>query len=329
MIIVTGGAGFIGSNIARGLNDLGIEDIIIIDDLKNASKHKNLNRIKFLDYIDKEDSIDFIYSFIKKNKNGKNNNKNKKNKIEAVFHQGACSDTMETDGNYMMKNNYEYGKNILHICLENKIRFLYASSASVYGNGEKGFAEKEENEYPLNVYAFSKYQFDRYVNILFKQKKIKSQVVGLRYFNVYGQQENHKGKMASVAFHLFNQIKSGENMKIFEGSENFLRDFIYIDDVVSVNNFFFENEKIKGIFNCGTGHAESFLEIAKALKEIYTKSNIEYIPFPNALKGKYQKFTQADLTNLRKAGYDKKFINVNSGVKKYAKILEESGGYLI
>lgn len=315
MIIVTGGAGFIGSNIVRGLNNLGIDNIIIIDDLKNASKHKNLNRIKFADYIDKDNSIDFI------TKNC--------GKIDSIFHQGACSDTMETDGNYMMKNNYETSKNILHLCLENKIRFFYASSASVYGNGEKGFAEKEENEYPLNVYAFSKYQFDRYVNILFKQKKINGQVVGLRYFNVYGPQENHKGKMSSVAFHLFNQIKSGENMKIFEGSENFLRDFIYIDDVVSVNNFFFENEKISGIFNCGTGRGESFLEIAKALKEIYTKSNIEYTPFPEALKGKYQKFTQADLTKLREAGYNKSFMNVNAGVKKYAKILEESGGYLI
>lgn len=315
MIIVTGGAGFIGSNIVRGLNNFGIDDIIVIDDLKNASKHKNLNRIKFKDYIDKDNSIDFITKNI--------------GKIEAIFHQGACSNTMETDGNYMMKNNYETSKNILHLCLENKVRLFYASSASVYGNGERGFVEKEENEYPLNVYAFSKYQFDRYVNILFKEKKINSQVVGLRYFNVYGPQENHKGKMASVAFHLFSQIKLGENMKIFEGSENFLRDFIYIDDVVSINNFFFENEKISGIFNCGTGVGESFLEIAKALKEIYTKSNIEYIPFPEALKGKYQKFTQADLTNLRNVGYSKSFLNVNSGVKKYAKILEESDGYLI
>lgn len=303
MIIVTGGAGFIGSNIVRGLNNLGLDDIIIIDDLKNASKHKNLNRIKFRDYIDVESSIDFI----------KNNSTHK---LEAIFHQGACSDTMETDGNYMMKNNYEYSKNLLHICLENKIRLFYASSASVYGNGDKGFAEREENEYPLNVYAFSKYQFDRYVNNLAKEKKINTQVVGLRYFNVYGPQENHKGRMASVAFHLFNQIKLGESMKIFEGSENFLRDFIYIDDVVSVNNFFFENEKIRGIFNCGTGHAESFLEIAKALKEVYSKSNIEYIPFPDALKGKYQKFTQANLTNLREAGYDKDFMSVNSGDRK-------------
>ena len=318
MIIVTGGAGFIGSNIVRGLNNLGIDDILIVDNLKNASKHKNLNRIKFRDYIDKEDfNLDYLTSFV-------NNNK-----VEAIFHQGACSDTMETDGKYMMKNNYEYTKNILHVCLDKKIRFLYASSASVYGNGENGFEEDEKNEYPLNVYAFSKYQFDRYLNKLFKENKVNSQVVGLRYFNVYGPQENHKGRMASVAFHLFNQIKAGERMKIFEGSENFLRDFIHIDDVVSVNNFFFANPDKSGIFNCGTGNAESFVEIAKALKEVYKSAEIEYIAFPDALKGKYQKYTQADLKKLRAIGYDKAFMNVNTGVKKYAEVLEKSGGYLM
>ena len=314
MIIVTGGAGFIGSNIVRGLNNLGIDDILIVDNLKNASKHKNLNRINFRDYIDKEDfDSDLIRDM----------------NVEAVFHQGACSDTMETDGKYMMKNNYEYTKNIFHACIYRKIRFLYASSASVYGNGENGFEENEKNEYPLNVYAFSKYQFDRYVNKLFRENKIESQVVGLRYFNVYGPQENHKGRMASVAFHLFNQIKAGEKMKIFEGSENFLRDFIHIDDVVSVNNFFFENENKSGIFNCGTGKAESFVEIAKALKEVYSSAEIDYIEFPEALKGKYQKFTQADLKKLRNCGYNKDFMNVNTGVKKYAEVLEKSNGYLM
>ena len=321
MIIVTGGAGFIGSNIVKGLNNLGIDDILIVDNLKNASKHKNLNRIKFFDYIDKDDfTPDFLNSYI---------NYNKIKKIEAIFHQGACSNTMETDGKYMMKNNYEFSKNILHICLDKKIRFLYASSASVYVNGNNGFEENDKNEYPLNVYAFSKYQFDRYVNILFNKNLINTQVVGLRYFNVYGMQENHKGKMASVAFHLFNQIKSGENMKIFEGSENFLRDFIYIDDVVSVNNFFFEHSDKSGIFNCGTGNAESFIEIAKTLKEIYNYAKIEYIPFPDDLKDKYQKFTQSNLKKLRDEGYDKPFMNVNTGVKKYVEFLEKNNGYLM
>ncbi len=318
MIIVTGGAGFIGSNIVRGLNNKGIDKILIVDNLLNISKHKNLNKIRFFDYVDKEDfTVDFLRYFIKQHK------------VEVIFHQGACSDTMATDGKYIMKNNYEYSKNILHICLENNIRFFYASSASVYGNGENGFIEDEKNEYPLNGYAFSKYQFDRYVNILKKDNKINTQVVGLRYFNVYGPQENHKGKMSSVAFHLFNQIKGGENMKIFEGSENFLRDFIYVDDAVSVNMYFYDNSHISGIFNCGTGKAESFIEIAKALNEVYSDAKIEYIPFPETLKGKYQKFTQADLTNLRKAGYDKEFLSVNEGTKKYASILEKSNGYFL
>ena len=251
MVIVTGGAGFIGSNIVKGLNDRGIDKIIIVDNLSNASKHKNLNKIKFYDYIDKTDFN--ITEFLAKNN------------VDAVFHQGASSNTMETDGKFMMKNNYECTKDTFNACQQHNVRLFYASSASVYGNGDKGFVEKEECEYPLNVYAFSKYQFDRYLNQNFAG--ISSQVVGLRYFNVYGPQENHKGKMASVAFHMFNQIKNNEPMKLFESSENFRRDFIYIDDVVSVNMFFFDNPDKSGIFNCGTGHAESFCEIANALKE--------------------------------------------------------------
>ena len=195
-----------------------------------------------------------------------------------------------------MKNNYECTKDTFNACQKHNVRLFYASSASVYGNGDKGFVEKEECEYPLNVYAFSKYQFDRYLNIHFKN--INSQVVGLRYFNVYGPQENHKGKMASVAFHMFNQIKNNEPMKLFEGSENFRRDFIYVDDVVSVNMFFYENPDKSGIFNCGTGHAESFCEIANALHEKYKDAKVEYIPFPESLKGKYQTFTEKSTSEL-------------------------------
>lgn len=313
MILVTGGAGFIGSNIVKGLNNKGIEDIIITDNLTNGNKHKNLNRINFNDFIDKED-FDI-------------NNFFEKNKIEAVFHQGACSSTTESNGKYMMKNNYEYTKNILEACIKYNVRLIYASSASVYGNGDKGFKESLECEYPLNVYAFSKYQFDRYITKLFSTLKI--QVVGLRYFNVYGPQENHKGKMASVAYHMFNQIKNGESMKLFEGSENFIRDFIHVDDVVSVNMFFYENRDISGIFNCGTGKAESFCKIAEALKDIYKDAKVETIPFPDSLKGKYQTYTEADISKLREAGYKKEFINLFDGTKKYANILETTGGYIV
>lgn len=313
MVIVTGGAGFIGSNIVKGLNDKGIDNILIVDNLEKAEKHKNLNKIKFYDYVDKRDFN--VEEFLQNNK------------VEAVFHQGASSNTMETDGRYMMKDNYECTKETFLACQKHNVRLFYASSASVYGNGDKGFIEKEECEYPLNVYAFSKYQFDRFLNLNIKH--LGSQVVGLRYFNVYGPQENHKGRMASVAFHMFNQIKNNEPMKLFEGSQNFKRDFIYVDDVVAVNMFFFEHQSISGIYNCGTGNAESFCEIANALKEKYTEAKIEYIPFPESLVGKYQTFTQSDITSLRKAGYNKPFISLKEGTLKYADILENSGGYII
>ena len=313
MVIVTGGAGFIGSNIVKGLNGKGIDNILIVDNLEKAEKHKNLNKIKFYDYVDKRDFN--VEEFLQNNK------------VEAVFHQGASSNTMETDGRYMMKNNYECTKETFLACQKHNVRLFYASSASVYGNGDKGFIEKEECEYPLNVYAFSKYQFDRFLNLNIKH--LGSQVVGLRYFNVYGPQENHKGRMASVAFHMFNQIKNNEPMKLFEGSQNFKRDFIYVDDVVAVNMFFFEHQSISGIYNCGTGNAESFCEIANALKEKYTEAKIEYIPFPESLVGKYQTFTQSDITSLRKAGYNKPFISLKEGTLKYADILENSGGYII
>lgn len=313
MIIVTGGAGFIGSNIVKGLNDKGIDNILIVDNLTNAEKHKNLNKINFNDYIDKNDfnAEDFL----------------KNNKVEAIFHQGASSNTMETDGKYMMKNNYEYTKNIFNACQKYSVRMLYASSASVYGNGDKGFVEKEECEYPLNVYAFSKYQFDRYLNRNFSSAV--SQVVGLRYFNVYGPQENHKGKMASVAFHSYNQVKRGEAIKLFEGSENFKRDFIHVDDVVSVNMFFYENPDKSGIFNCGTGRAESFCRIADAVTEKYKDAKVEYIPFPDSLVGKYQTFTQSDISKLREAGYSKEFIDLKSGTLKYLEVLEKNNGYIL
>lgn len=313
MIIVTGGAGFIGSNIVKGLNNRGIDNILIVDNLTNAEKHKNLNKINFNDYIDKNDFN--VEEFLKNNK------------VEAIFHQGASSNTMETDGKYMMKNNYEYTKNIFNACQKYNVRMLYASSASVYGNGDKGFVEKEECEYPLNVYAFSKYQFDRYLNRNFSSAV--SQVVGLRYFNVYGPQENHKGKMASVAFHSFNQVKRGEAIKLFEGSENFKRDFIHVDDVVSVNMFFFENPDKSGIFNCGTGRAESFCRIADAVLEKYKDAKVEYIPFPENLVGKYQTFTQSDISKLREAGYNKEFIDLKSGTLKYLDVLEKNNGYIL
>ncbi len=313
MIIVTGGAGFIGSNIIKALNDRGITKIIVVDSFKNSTKHLNLNKLKVSDFIDKQD-------FLKHLPNFKN--------IQTIFHQGACSNTMETDGIYMMQNNFEYSKELLNFSLANNIDFLYASSASVYGNGDTGFREEAPCEYPLNIYAFSKLFFDNYVRQILQNKNLSSQVLGLRYFNVYGYNENHKGTMASVVYHMMNQIKDGQPMKLFEGSENFIRDFVFVEDAVKVNLFCFDN-KTTGIYNCGTGKAESFVEIANTLQKENKSAQIEYIPFPDKLKGKYQAYTQADLTNLRQEGYTEPFHTLAQGVSKYYKVFQKTGGYIV
>lgn len=314
MIIVTGGAGFIGSNLIRGLNEKGINDIIVVDNLENSKKHRNLNSLEFIDFIGKEDFIENINIF-----------KNKK--IDAIFHEGACTNTMESNGRFMMDNNYKYSKKLLQFAIDKNIRFIYASSAAVYGSGENGFKETKNCEYPLNIYAFSKYMFDQYVRGILKKTNI--QIVGLRYFNVYGPQENHKGKMASVILPFYNQIHNNGKIKLFEGSERFKRDFVYVKDIIDINLFFLKNSLKRGIFNCGTGKAESFLKIAEIIKSLIKESDakIEFIPFPQQLVGKYQSFTQAELSSLRKAGYKKEFTNLKDGIKNYIKILKETGGY--
>jgi len=311
MIVVTGGAGFIGSNIVKGLNEAGEENIIVVDNLSNAEKHLNLNSLSIADYIDKDEFLQKL---------------NKFQKVSAIFHQGACSSTTEQDGKYMMSNNYEYSKTLLNYCLENSIDFLYASSASVYGNGKAGFVEKREAEYPLNVYGFSKFAFDNYVRRVLPQ--VKSQVLGLRYFNVYGPQENHKGRMASVAFHLFHQLQETEKMKLFEGSRSFRRDFIHVADTVKINLHFYES-KTSGIFNAGTGKARSFEDIATTLQSLHGSGEIESIPFPEDLRGKYQEFTEAGLDKLRAAGYSSEFMSLEEGVQQYYEQLSSSDGRFV
>ncbi|MBD8108271.1 ADP-glyceromanno-heptose 6-epimerase [Erwinia persicina] len=302
MIIVTGGAGFIGSNIIKALNDKGHTDILVVDNLKDGTKFANLADLNIADYMDKED---FLISILADEDFGD---------VEAVFHEGACSSTTEWDGKYMMDNNYQYSKELLHWCLEHQIPFLYASSAATYGGRNSDFIEERQFEAPLNVYGYSKMLFDHYVrNIL---PDAQSQVCGFRYFNVYGPREGHKGSMASVAFHLNTQLNNGENPKLFEGSDGFKRDFIYVEDVASVNLWFWENA-VSGIFNCGTGRAESFQEVADAALKYHQSGEIEYIPFPEKLKGRYQAFTLADQTKLRAAGYDKPFKTVAEGVADY------------
>lgn len=307
MIIVTGGAGFIGSNIVKTLNQQGRTDIIIVDDLTDGTKFRNIVDCDIADYWDQDDFLNRIQT------------KTDLPDIDVIFHEGACSSTTEWDGKYMMQNNYEFSKSLLHYCLGQSITFIYASSAATYGT-TKQFTENREHEGPLNVYGYSKWQFDQYVRSLNLSNE--SQVVGLRYFNVYGPREQHKGSMASVAFHLHNQLLNGEDPKLFEGCDGYedggqLRDFIYVDDVVAVNLWLFENPQVSGIFNVGTGKAQSFKDVADAVIEFHQKGQIEYIPFPEHLKGSYQSYTQADMNKLREAGYNASFKTVQEGVALY------------
>ena len=308
MIIVTGGAGFIGSNLVKGLNERGREDILVVDDLEDGKKFRNLVDCEILDYIDKDD-------FIHKVSSGADLG----DKVDVIFHEGACSATTEWDGKYMMNNNYEYSKLLLHYCLENSAAYLYASSASVYGGGSV-FSESRDHEAPLNVYGYSKFLFDQYVRRILPAAK--SQVAGFRYFNVYGPREQHKGSMASVAYHLSQQLKAGENPRLFEGCDGYgdgeqRRDFIYVGDVVDVNFWFMDNPGTSGIFNLGTGRCQSFKDVGLAVVGWHGKGEIEYIPFPDHLRGCYQSFTEADISALRAAGYDRPFKPVEEGVPLY------------
>ncbi len=310
MIIVTGGAGFIGSNQVKQLNDMGRDDIIVVDDLTDGTKFKNLADCTIMDYFDKDDFPAKL-------------NRLADQKIDIIFHQGACSTTTEWDGKFMMDNNYTYTKKLFKFCVKEKIPFVYASSAAVYG-GNEVFSESSENEAPLNVYGYSKLLFDQYVRQ--NQDKINSQVVGLRYFNVYGPREQHKGSMASVAWHLNNQVKETGKVKLFEGCDGYgdgeqQRDFVYVGDVVTVNHWLMDNPQVGGIFNLGTGRAQTFNDVANAVLAWHGKGELEYIPFPEHLVGRYQSFTQADISALRAAGYRKEFKTVEQGVKEYLDII--------
>ncbi len=324
MIVVTGGAGFIGSNIVRGLNARGLDNVLVVDDLSDGSKIRNIESCQIEEYMDKDEFLERV------NKGAEFGGPS------AIYHQGACSDTMENDGRYIMETNYEYSKSLFRYCGEHNIPFIYASSASVYGGGDT-FREGHQYEQALNAYAYSKLLFDRYVR---KHRDLsQSQVVGLRYFNVYGKGEEHKGRMASVAYHFFNQYHDQGFVNLFAGSGGYadgeqLRDFVWVDDVVDVNLHFLEHPEDGGIFNVGTGSAQSFNDVAatvlntledqsKTTAQWVAENKIRYIPFPDALVGKYQSYTQADLTELTMTGdYKKNFASVEEGVKAYIEELQ-------
>jgi ADP-L-glycero-D-manno-heptose 6-epimerase len=324
-VVVTGAAGFVGSNLVLGLNRLGIDDIVAVDNLTQGPKFLNLVDARVSDYFDK---TDFYPRFVR----------GEFGPVDAVFHEGACSDTMEHNGRYMLDNNYRASKDLLDACLARGTRLLYASSAATYGSSLR-FAEEPANERPLNVYGYSKLLFDQVVRRHLAGAA--TQVAGFRYFNVYGPREQHKGRMASVAFHQFHQFREHGAVKLFGEYGGYAagqqqRDFVSVDDVVAVNLWFLQHPEASGIFNVGSGRAQPFNDVAHAtinacralqgeapltLAEQVAQGLLQYVPFPDALVGKYQCHTEADLTRLRALGCDLRFDDVATGVARYVQWL--------
>ncbi len=326
-VVVTGAAGMIGANLVRGLNAIGIDDVIAVDDLTDGSKHANLVGAELSDYFDRRD----FYARFASGELGR---------VDCVFHEGACSDTMEHDGRLMLDLNYRASKTLLDACQAQGARLLYASSAATYG-GSSTFREEPAFERPLNVYGWSKLLFDNVVRRMLPAAT--AQVAGFRYFNVYGPHEQHKGRMASVAFHHFNQFRANGRVRLFGAYGGYeagmqARDFVSVDDVVAVNLWFLEHPEVSGIFNLGSGRAQPFNDVAVAvvnteraalgeapleLEAMLTAGLLEYVDFPAALVGKYQCFTEADLARLRATGCDHAFADVATGVARYVGWLQK------
>lgn len=312
MIVVTGGAGFIGSNLVRGLNERGRSDILVADELAEGAKLLNLVDCDVLDVLDRDVFLEGLRSG------------SAPGPIDAIFHQGACTDTMEWDGRRMLGANFEYPKALLGYALERGIPFLYASSAAVYG-ASRVFREEPANERPINLYGYSKLLFDQHVRRVLPHAR--SQVVGLRYFNVYGPREAHKGEMRSVAAKLHEQLAAGDEVRLFEASDGFAageqrRDFVWVGDVVATNLWLWAHPEVTGIFNLGSGRAQTFNDVARAVIAHHGRGEIAYIPFPEALRGAYQSDTCADISALRKAGYDAGFLSVEEAIPRYLAWLE-------
>ncbi|CAM5779071.1 ADP-glyceromanno-heptose 6-epimerase [Castellaniella caeni] len=329
MIVVTGAAGFIGSNLVRGLNARGVFDILAVDDLTDGDKFRNLVDLRIADYLHKDEFRRRVLS-------------GELPRPDAVFHQGACSDTTERNGQFMMDNNFRVTLELFEYCQTREVPFLYASSAAVYGPGPR-YIEDPANEAPLNVYGYSKLLFDQVLRR--RMDTLTAQVVGLRYFNVYGPREQHKGRMASVAFHNMNQYVAEGHVRLFGGWDGYpdggqQRDFVFVNDVVKVNLHFLDHPEVSGIFNCGTGRAQPFNDVAQTVvnslrihqgqlalprEELVAGGQLRYIAFPDDLKGRYQSHTQADLAQLRAAGYTGAFSDVQTGVSAYVQRLLEAG----
>ncbi|MCX6168872.1 MAG: ADP-glyceromanno-heptose 6-epimerase [Ignavibacteriales bacterium] len=313
MIVVTGGAGFIGSALVWKLNRLGKDKIIVVDELGKEEKWKNLNGLKFADFFHKDDFMGLVlqrkFPF----------------KVTAVIHLGACSSTTEKDADFLMDNNVHYSQELAKFCLENGVRFIYASSAATYGDGSNGYNDDESKLdilRPLNMYGYSKHLFDTWI----KRNGLIDKVVGLKYFNVYGPNEYHKEEMRSVVHKAFEQVRDTGKVKLFksykpefkDGEQR--RDFIYVKDAVDMTLHFLDYPDKNGIYNIGTGHAQSWVELVAALFEAVGKPvNIEFIDMPEEIRGKYQYFTEANLKKIRTAGYDKPVMNVRDGVTDYVK----------
>jgi ADP-L-glycero-D-manno-heptose 6-epimerase len=330
--VVTGAAGFIGSNLVKALNERGVTDIIAVDDMRHGDKFVNLSDCDIADYLDKDE-------FLEKIEEGSFDGG-----VNAILHQGACSDTTESDGRLMMRSNYEYSRELLDYCIRDEVHLVYASTAALYGAGRE-FREARDCESPINVYGYSKFLFDQLVRRRFEERT--AQIAGLRYFNVYGEREQHKGRMASVVYHFFNQYRGAGHVRLFSGSGGYgdgeqRRDFVSVEDCVNVNLFFLDHPGKSGLFNVGTGAAQSFNDVAAATVNTCRKARgeapltlaamrergvIQYIAFPEDLKGRYQSYTQADISALRSSGYEPPFLTVEQGVPRYCqRLLERASG---
>lgn len=318
MIVVTGAAGFIGSNLVRALNARSERDLLLVDSLERGTKYRNLLGARFSDILDRTD----FAALLERQDPALDG-------ARAVLHLGACSSTTEWNGRYLLENNYRYSKRVLSFCERRRIPLVYASSAAVYG-ATRTFREEREHEGALNVYGWSKQIFDDHVRDRLATLGIP--VVGLRYFNVYGPREAHKGPMASVVSHFHQQLRERGSVRLFGEHDGFAageqrRDFVHVDDVVQAQLFFLDQAastaRARGIFNVGTGQARSFNDVARAVIAQHGSGSIEYVPFPETLKKSYQSFTQANLDKLRAAGFQHTFQSLEQGVTSYCRWMDD------